>query len=485
MTSSLKARAARGVFWTALNQVGSQGVQLVTGIILARLLIPAEFGLIAMLMVFMGIATSFVDSGFGAALIQKQNLNSADTSTVFYFNLMAGGALTLILYTLAPMISQFYDEPVLTPLTRVLALNVIINAFGVVQTNLLTKYLEFRRQTIATVTGTLIGGAVGIVMAVQGFGVWSLVAQSLTGNAARTVSLWFVSDWRPVGSLSIAALRFMFGFGSRLLASGMIFTVVNNMHSLVIGKLFAAAELGLFTQARRLQELPTVGMTGILSQVAFPIFASIQDDNQRLRRGFQKALTTAVFVNFPLMIGLSACAKPTVILLLTEKWLPCVPYLQLFCIVGMTYPLHVINLNLLIAKGRSDQFLKLEIIKQVLVLVGIALSWPFGVSGLIIGQIVVSVISYYLNGHYAGKLIDYSFRQQSRDIAPYLGAAIVMGVVIYAVTWFSTEMPISILIIQVGVGVGIYLAACRLFRLSALAEIWSMVRQKVSLPSPV
>ncbi len=479
MTSSLKVRAVRGLFWSMLNQVGSQGIQLVVGIILARLLLPAEFGLVAMLTIFIGIATSFVDGGFGAALIQKPTLESEDASTVFYFNLFAAGMFAAILCAVAPMIAQFYNEPALTPLTRVLALNLIINAFGLVQTNLLTKSIELRGQTIVTLCGALAGGTAGILMAFQGFGVWSLVGQSLVGNAARTGLLWFVSDWRPAWIFSVTALKGMFAFGSRLLASGMIFTVVNNMHSLVIGKLFAATELGYYSQARRLQEAPTIGLTGILSRVAFPVFSEIQNDDDRLRRGVQKGLTTSVFINFPLMIGLAVCAKSIVILLVTEKWLSCVPYLQLLCMVGLTYPLHVINLNLLTAKGRSDLFLRLEIVKQVLVLAGIAVTWPFGITGLICGQIVVCVISLYLNSHYAGKLINYSFWQQTRDVAPYLAVALAMGILVYALAWFSRDSAIITLATQVALGLGIYLIACWMLRLSALQETWSMVRQQV------
>lgn len=474
MTSTLHARAMRGLFWSFLNQVGQQGVQLVIGIILARLLLPAEFGLVAMLTIFIDIATSFVDSGFGSALIQKTTLDLEDASTVFYFNLFAAVVFTTVLCAVAPAIAGFYDEPLLIPVTRVLALNLVINAFGLVQANLLTKDIQFRGQTIVNVGGALAGGAFGVFMALEGFGVWSLVGQSLVRNIAGTGLLWFVSDWRPGWVFSVPALKSMFAFGSRLLASGMIYTVVGNMHSLVIGKLFAATELGLYTQARRLQE-PTAGLTAVLSRVAFPAFAEIQNDDDLLKRGVRKALIMAVFVNFPLMIGLAACAKSIVILVITEKWLPCVPYLQLLCFVGLTYPLHVINLTLLLAKGRSDLFLRLEIIKQTLVLGGIAVTWPFGVSGLIVGHIVACLICCYLNSYYTEELIGYSFWDQTRDIAPYLGVASAMGFLVHGVTWFSPETA-SGLVAQIAGGIGVYLAACRALGLSALAETWAMIR---------
>ena len=477
MATGPKFRTARALVWSTVNQVGLQGVQLVVGIVLARLLLPAEFGLVAMLTIFMSLAQSFVDSGFGAALIQRSKLELADTSTVFYFNIAVGLILAGLLAIAAPAIASFYDQPTLTSLTRVLALNLVINAFGVVQTNLLTKQLEFRGQTVVAVTGVTVGGAVAIVMALQGLGVWSLVGQSLVSNAVRTTGLWFVSDWRPARIFSLSSLRSMFAFGSRLLASGIIFNVVDNMHSLVIGKLFAANQLGLFTQARRLQGSASTGLANIISRVTFPAFSEVQRDDVRLRRGVQKALITAVFINFPIMIGLAACAKPLISIFLTDKWLPCVPYLQLLCVVGLAYPLHVVNQNLLVAKGRSDLFLRLEIIKQGLVISGIALTWPFGVSGLICGQIVVSITCFYLNSYYTGKLIGYSFWKQTRDIAPYLGASAMMGLLVYAATLFPVDGPGSLLATQVIAGALTYFVASWALKLSALTEILTLLRQ--------
>ncbi len=484
MSTDLHTRAFRGVVWSALNQVSVQGVQLVVGIVLARLLLPAEYGLVAMLTMFVGLSQSFVDSGFGAALIQKPNLDRTDISTVFYFNIFAALLLAGVLGMAAPAIAAFYDQPILTLLTRVLALNLIINAFGLVQANLLTRQIEFRGKTIVAAIAAVLGGTMGIAMALHGLGVWSLVAQSLLSNAVRTIGLWFVSDWRPGWTFSVPALKSMFAFGSRLLAAGTLFTVVDRMHSLIIGKLFSATELGLYSQARRLQEAPAKGFTGIISRVTFPAFSEVQDDGARLRQGVHKALTTAVFINFPLMIGLAACARPLVSLLLTDKWLPSVPYLQLLCAIGLSYPLHVINLNVLYAKGRSDIVLRLEIFKDALVLLGIAVSWPFGISGLICGQIVVSVICFFLNSHFAGKLIGYSFWNQIRDISPYLGVATVMGLLVYAPTLCPIEVAAPLLIIQVVAGAVVYFAACRLFRLSALTEIWRLFRKWILGPIP-
>lgn len=470
MTGDLQARTGRGLFWSVLNQVGLQGVQLAVGIILARLLTPAEFGLVAMLAIFIGVSQSLVDSGFGAALIQRQNLDRADSSTVFFFNIGVSVFLAGVLFLIAPSIAYFYGEPLLVSLTEVLSLNIVINAFGMVQTNLLTKRLEFRGQTIATVVSIAIGGGVAILMALRDFGVWSLVGQSIATNLVRTILLWFVSDWRPAWTFSVPALRSMFPFGSRLLASGIIFTTIDNIHSVIIGKLFATAELGLYTQARRLQQAPTVGLSGILSRVAFPVFSEIQDDNERLKRGVKKAITTAVFLNFPLMVGLAASAESVVRLLLTEKWLSCVPYIQLLCVAGLVYPMHVINLNVLIAKGRSDLFFRLEVIKNALVVLGAAVSWPFGVTGLICGQIAVASLCLYLNCYYTGTLIGYPFREQVLDLLPYLGVACVMGMLVYSIVWIGIDGAFSTLLTQVVIGMLGYFVACRALNLSALAD---------------
>lgn len=479
MNAGLHARAFRGLAWSTLHQVSVQGVQLVVGIVLARLLLPAEFGLVAMLTIFTSLAQSFIDSGFGAALIQKPKLDQTDTSTVFYFSIVVAVALAGLLAVAAPAIAAFYHQPMLTPLTRVLALNLVVNSFGVVQTNLLTKHLEFRGQTLAAMAAAGVSGSVGVAMALYGFGVWSLVGQSLLSTAVRTILLWFVSDWRPARSFSFRALKGMFSFGSRLAAAGLIFTVIDNLHLLIIGKLFSATQLGLYTRARRLQETPTVGFTAIISRITFPAFSEIQDDDALLRLAVHKAVTTSVFINFPLMIGIAACAKPLVLLLLTEKWLPCVPYLQLLCLVGLSYPLHVINLNLVIAKGRSDLVLRLEVLKDALVLTGIAAGWPFGVTGLICAQIVVSLICFYLNSHYTGKLIGYAFLSQFRAIFPYLGVSVAMGFLVYASTLFPFEGPATLLIAQVVAGVAAYCAGCWLLKLSALTEVWVLLKKWV------
>lgn len=478
MRANLETRALRGVIWNAINQGAVQAIQLVVGICLARLLLPSEFGLVAMLMVFMGLAQTFVDSGFGSALIQRQALTRGDASTVFYFNLLVAVAIAGLFYFGAPAVAHFYKEPSLTALTRVLSLNLVINAFGLVQSNLLTKNLDFREQTFVAIVAAVIGGVVGITAALCNCGVWSLVGQSLASNATRSGLLWYVTDWRPTLVFSFTALRDMLTFGSRLLASSLISTIADSTYSLVIGRLFAAAELGYYSQARRLQGIPVGGMMMILSRVTFPAFSEIQDDNERLKRALHRCLTLTVFIVFPVMAALACCADSLVIMVLTDKWLPAIPYIELMCVVSMTVPLNSINLYFLIAKGRTDLFLRLEVVKQVLTLVGIALSWPFGVSGLICSQIVVCFIGFYLNTYYTDTLIGYSFRDQTRDVAPYFAASIAMAIAMSIVDIPFDTATVSELLVQGITGICVYLAICAAFGLPAVTDLLSLVREK-------
>ena len=476
---TLRHKTIRALFWSFFETVGLHGIQFIISIILARLLLPEQYGLIAMLAIFMAIAQTFINSGFGQALIQRKNINHVDECSIFYFNILAGFLGAGLLCLAAPWIADFYNQPFLIPLTRALSLNLIINAFGLVQITLLTKHIDFKTQLKVSVIATVLSGTIGITMALNGFGVWSLVAQSLSSNLFRTVLLWFFTTWRPSLIFSLKALRDMFGFGSRFLASGLLDTVFRNIYLVVIGKLFSPAVLGFYSKAYKIQQLPTASFSSIISRVTFPVFSTIQDDSNRLKSGMRKALRTLAFVNFPLMIGLALVAKPLVMLLLTEKWAPCVPYLQLLCIVGLLYPLHVINLNILMAKGRSDLFFRLEVLKKILVVISIAVTYRWGIIAMIYGQIIVSVVAYYLNSYYTGKLIGYPLKEQVFDFVPYLALGIVMGVAVYSVQWFAFSSNAVLLVSQVLVGVFFYTAMNCIFKTSAFVDTLEILRDKL------
>ena len=479
MSHSLKSKTLHALFWSFFERVGQQGIQFIISIILARLLMPEEFGLIAMLAIFMAVAQSFLDSGFGSALIQKKNAAHIDECSIFYFNILVGFLAAGLLCLAAPWIAGFYNQPLLVPLTCALSLNLIINAFGLIQTTLLTKHIDFKTQLKVSVIATVISGAIGVTMALNGFGVWSLVAQSLSSNLFRTILLWFFNTWRPLLVFSFVSLRGMFAFGSRLLASGLLDTVFQNIYLVVIGKLFSPVSLGFYSRAKGLQQLPVSNISGIVSRVTFTVFSSVQDDKPRLKRGVRKALTMLVMINFPMMIGLAIVAKPLVLVLLTEKWAPCIPYLQLLCVVGMLYPVHVINLNVLIAQGRSDLFFRLEILKKILIVIVIAVTYRWGIIAMIYGQIVTSCLGYFLNAYYTGKMLDYPITEQIQDLIPSLALAGIMGLGVYALKYAHIANQLALLSAQIMTGIVLYVGICYIFRISSFMEIIEMIKSKL------
>ena len=476
---SLENRAINGVFWSGIERLGPQAVQFVVSIVLARLLLPEQFGLIGMLALFLALGRVFLDSGFGSALIQKQDATEVHYSSVFYANVALSLAAAGILCLVAPWIARFYDEPLLAPLTRVLSLNLVISAFGVIQSVLLTKHLDFKTQTKATLIASLGSGIVGVAMAALDFGVWSLVGQSVSLALLNTLLLWVFNTWRPRAAPSLAALRGLFGFGSRLLASGVLNAVFSNIYSVVIGKLFAPADLGYYNRAFALQQLPAQTVGGIVGRVTFPLFAEIQDDPARVRNGFRKALRSLALVNFPLMIGLAACARPLVLTLLTEKWAPAIPYLQLLCIVGLLYPLHLINVNVILAHGRSDLNFWLGNAKKALVAANIAIAWRWGITAIIVGQILVSIIAYFLNTYYSRKVTGYPMRAQALDVLPYLAAAGIMGGAVAALGWLPFASNLILLASQVLLGSLVYVLLCSVFRLTAFMDVWRVSQGRI------
>jgi O-antigen/teichoic acid export membrane protein len=475
MHSELKAKSIRAAAWSFIEAVGLRGVQFVVGIILARLLLPEQFGLIGMLMIFMAVAQSFLDSGFGAALVQRQTVSEKDTSSIFYFNILVGVIAAGCLCGVAPWVADFYKQPILTPLLRVMSIILVINALGLVQGILLIKTIDFKTQTKVSLIASTLSGVIGIGMAYRGFGVWSLAIQQVSNAVFRTMLLWILSHWRPAWLFSLQSLREMFGFGSKLLCSGLLNTVFDNIYLMVIGKLFSPADLGYFTRANTLQQLPSITLSSIVGRVTFPVFSTIQNDPERVKRGMKKALTTLVLVNFPLMIGLAVVARPLVFVLLTVKWEPCVPYLQLLCLVGLMFPLHLINLNVLQAMGRSDLFLRLEVIKKVLIVINIVTTCRWGIIAMITGQVIISFVSYYLNAYYNKALLNYSIWEQIHDLYPYLINSVVMGGAVYALIYLPIASHVILLLCQVIAGVFIYLVLCRIFRFSAYMDLQRMV----------
>jgi len=471
MSQSLTSRTVQALSWSFVESASVRGIRLFFGIVLARLLSPEQFGLVAMLTIFVAVAQSFLDSGFGAALIQKQDTTHLDTCSVFYFNIVMGMAVAGFLCLTAPYIAAFYSQPLLTPLMRVLSLTIVINSFGLIQNTILTKEIDFKTQTKVNVMASLLSGVVGVTMALRGFGIWSLAGQQICSTLSGTILLWFFNSWRPALIFSLEALKKMFGFGSRILASGLLNTVFDNIYLVAIGKLFSPVDLGFYTRASLFQEVPSQTVSAMVGRVTFPVLASIQSDTAGLKRGTRKALIAVALVNFPMMVGLAVIARPLILVLLTDRWAESISYLQLLTFLGLLYPLHVINLSLLQALGRSKLLLRLEIVKKALIVINIAVTCRWGLSGMIYGMMAMSLISYYLNCYYTGVLIGYPFWEQLRDVLPSLFVALIMGIVVSVTGLLGFPNDWIRLLVQIFVGVLAYAATCRLLRLRAFMEI--------------
>lgn len=475
--SELRQKTIKGLLWSTADNVGVQLLQFVITVFMARQLFPEQYGLIAMLAIFMDIAQAVVESGFGSSLIQKKDPTQLHCSSVFYFNVFMGLLMAGVLCLSSPFIASFFNQPILVGLTCFMSLNLVINAWASVQTSLMIKNLNFKVQTKVNLLSTILSGTIGVFMALYGYGVWSLAVQNVGATMFRTIFLWIFNSWRPAKIFSFEILGELFGYGSRLLAASLLDVIFSNLYQLVIGKIFSARDLGFYTQANRIKQMPTGSITAIVSKVTFPVFALMQAEPTRFKNALQKSVTLLGLVNFPLMIGLAVCARPMVIVLFTDKWAPAIPYVQLLCIVGMLYPLQVINLNVLKATGRSDLFFRLEVIKKVITVVNIVVCYRWGILGIIYGQIVGAFISYWLNSYYTGDLIGYNMSEQVMDSLPYLLVAVIMGVIVMLIPHFVNLEYLPLLVLQVGSGTVLYMALCRWFKLEAFMEALDLLIQ--------
>ncbi|MEJ2715533.1 MAG: lipopolysaccharide biosynthesis protein [Deltaproteobacteria bacterium] len=478
MVNTARNSTISGLFWSSIERIGHQGVQVLVSIVLARLLLPTEFGLIAMLTIFIALAQSFVDSGFGSALVQKQDVTHLDECSVFYFNILVGFLVGGLLFLSAPLIGAFYEVPLLVPLARVMSVTFVINAFGVIHTTLLTKRIDFKAQMKVSVIAAMLSGGIGIAMAYRGFGVWSLAAQSISNNLFRTTLLWLFLPWRPSWAFSFISLRSMFTFGSKLLFSGLLDTIYNNLYLVVIGRMFSATTLGYYTQADQAVRFPSGNLSKTIGRVTFPVFSSMQDSPDRLKRATRKTLTSLGMINFPLMIGMAVVAKPLVLVVLTDKWLPCVPFLQLLCIVGLLFPCHVINLNVLMALGRSDLFFRLEIYKKILITAVIFLTAPWGIIPMLYGQIVTSIAAFYMNSFYSGKLINYPTSEQIKDLLPMFFSAVVMGCAVLIAGYLPIQNSVAVLSLETLLGIIVYVGLCSAAKIFSFVEIASIAQNR-------
>lgn len=477
MASELKKRTVNGVIWSGLERFSVQGIQFLIMIVMARVLSPSDYGLIGMLTVFLAVSQSLVDSGFSQALIRKQNRTETDNSTTFYFNLVVGLALYIILFLSAPLIADFYHNPELISIARWIGLSIVINSLVVVQRALLTIKIDFKTQAKASLVAVLISGVTGVIMAYSGYGVWAIVCQQLVNLGINTLLLWIFSHWRPSWVYSWNSFRELFSFGSKLLCSGLIDTVYRNIYLIVIGRRFSAANLGYYTRAHQFSDFPSTNLTGIIQRVTYPVLCSIQGDDEHLSVVYRRFLRLSAFIVFPLLMGLAAVAKPLVLLLLKDQWLFVATLLQIICFAMMWYPIHAINLNLLQVKGCSDLFLRLEIIKKIVGVLILCITIPLGLIPMCIGQIISSLIALAINTYYTGKLIHVGFWLQMKDLFPTLIFSLTMGGLVFFSLNLSKDYLLQ-LILGMVIGSIYYLAISFLFKSSELKEVISLIRKK-------
>lgn len=476
----LKQRALSATVWSGTDILLRQGLQFVVAVTLARLLSPSDFGTIALLALFTGIATVFVDGGFSAALIQNQDVDHVDESTVFWFNLAIGLVVALALGIAAPAIAAFYGQPILVPLMAVMALNVFIGALGAIHRTLLTKHLNFRIQVKIGAIAAVASGVISIFMAWHGYGVWALAAQVILMTGISTSLLWLWHPWRPGWSMSGVSARKLIGFGGYHLASSLLEIVYSRLYTVLIGRFYSARALGFYNNADTTAQMPGGFLTGVLTRVALTMFSVAAEDKAKLRRGMQLSTRAMMLINVPMMLGMAAVAEPLVRTLFGERWLSAVPILRVLCLAAVLLPLHVINLNVLMAQGHSRLMFRLEVIKKLLGVLLICAGALFGVLGIAWSQVIFSSLSFFINAHYSRRFLDYGVGAQLRDFGPVLGVGIAMAIIVYltSITWWMESMlELFTLVI---LGAVLFLAAAWMLRLAALNDVAALFRRPPS-----
>lgn len=475
--SSLKSRTKKGLVWSSIERFATQGIQFLFGIILARILSPADYGIIAMPLVFLAIAQCIIDSGFSAALIRKPELTEEDLSTAFYFNISVGVICYLVLFFSSPLIADFYNTPILADLLKVTALATLFNPLCAVQQAILTRKIDFKTQAVVSLFGAIVSGVIGLFMAYHGYGVWSLVCQQVGGYVIRTILLWILGRWKPKLKWSWQSFQYLWGFGSKMLGSGLLDTIYNNIFPIVIGKFFSANDLGNYTRAQQFATLPSSNVSGVLQRVTFPVLSSIQNEDERLAKNYRKILKLSAFLVFPLMLMLSAIARPLVHIVLTDKWDGCVILLQIICFSMMWYPIHAVNLSLLTLKGRSDLFLRLEICKKVVGVCIMCVTIPHGIVWMVCGNIVSSMIALIINTYYTGKLIQVGYLKQMSDLLPTFLVSLGMWGIIHISSYLAANVYLQ-LIIGVSLGILSYLLGAKILLKNEWNDAIDMIPSK-------
>ena len=472
---SLKDKTIKGTAWSAADAFLGQGVTFLVGIVLARLLSPDEYGLIGISMIFVNVLNGMVDSGFSNALIRKKDIKDVDYNTRFITGMAISTLLYALLFVCAPIISDFFSRPELSELIRVVGLLMFANALSITQVTILTKRIDFKTKTKASLVSAIASGFIGIAMAFVGFGVWSLVGQMLSKQILYTICLWILNKWWPSLTFSSKSFHYMWGFGWKLLVSGLLNNIWNQLYQVVVGKCYNPATLGQFTKSNEYASIFSSNLSGIIQRVSYPVLSELQDDKERMVEGYRRVIKMTMFITAISMISLGAVAEPLIYCMIGPQWHEAATYLPLICISMAFYPLHAINLNMLQVLGRSDIFLYLEIIKKVIGLVPICIGIFVDIYWMLVASILTGFVSLYLNSWYTDKALGYTFWKQLRDIAPSFGIAFTIAISVY----FFKYLPISnwgILPIQIVVGMVVCVAICRKSQLEEYKEVLGMIQ---------
>lgn len=461
--------------WRFAERCGAQLVTFAVSIVLARILSPEDYGTIALVTVFTTIMQVFVDSGLGTALIQKKNADDLDFSSVFYFNLAVCIILYIGMFFAAPVIAEFYNDNSLVPIIRVISLTILISGIKGIQQSYVSRNMLFKRFFFATLGGTIFSAFLGIGLAYAGFGVWAIVAQQLSNTAIDTLILWITVKWRPKKMFSWKRLVDLLSFGWKLLVSSLLDTVYNNLRNLIIGKFYSSADLAYYNQGDKFPKLIVTNINSSIDSVLLPTLSSAQDECECVKKMTRRAIKTSTYIMAPLMMGLAFCSTPIVRLILTEKWLPCVPYLQLFCITYMFWPIHTANLNAINAMGRSDYFLKLEIAKKTIGMILLFSTMHFGVMVMAYSLLVSTLTSMIINSWPNRTLLGYGFKEQVTDIFPGIFLAFLMGIMISSIQLLSLP-DIVTLVIQISLGAMIYISLSAIFKVESFIYLWNIVK---------